>query len=180
MLQILQGNICQPWNKREDKTVLRCQWYRYYKVISTNLGTREKTRLSQMSMIQILQGNIYQPWNQREDKTFIRCPCYRYHKVISTNLGTREKTRRLSDINDTDTTRQYLSTLEPERRQDVYQMFMLQILQGNIYQSWNQREDKTFLRCQWFRYHKAIYINLGTRERTRRLSDVNDSDTTRQ
>ena len=36
---------------------------------------------------------------------------------------------------------------------------MIQIPQGNIYQSWNQRENKTFIRCQWFRYHKAIATN---------------------
>ena len=135
--------------------------------------------ISQISMIQIPQGSIYQPWNQREDKTFIRCPCYRYYKVISTNLGTREKTRRFSDVHVTDTTRQYLPTLEPERRQYVYQMSMLQIPQGNIYQPWNQREDKTFIRCPCYRYHKVVSTNLGTREKTRRLSDVNDSDTTR-
>ena len=38
-------------------------------------------------------------------------------------------------------------------------MSMIQILQGNIYQPWNKREDKTFIRCQWFRYHKAIATN---------------------
>ena len=173
MIQIPQGNIYQPWNKRADKTFLRCQRYRYHKAISTNLGTRERTRrfsdvndtdttrqylstleqerrqdVSQMSMMPIPQGNIYQPWNKREDKTFLRCQRYRYHKAISTNLGTRERTRRFSDVNDTDTTRQYLSTLEQERRQDVSQMSMMPIPQGNIYQPWNKRENKTFLRCQ--------------------------------
>ena len=135
--------------------------------------------VSQMSMIQILQGNIYQSWNKREDKTFRRCQWYRYYKVISTNLGTREKTRRLSDVNDSDTTRQYLPTLEPERRQDVYQMSMIQIPQGNSYQPGNKRENKTFIRRQWYRYYKVISTNLGTREKTRRLSDVHVTDTTR-
>jgi hypothetical protein len=94
-----------------------------------------------------------------------RCPCYRYTKVISTNLGTREKTRRFTDIHVTDTTRQYLPTLEPERRQDVYQISMIQIPQGSIYHPWNQREDKTFLRCPCYRYHKVISTNLGIREK---------------
>ena len=72
----------------------------------------------------------------------------------------------------------YLPTLEPERRKDVYQMSMLQIPQGNIYQPWNQREDKTFIRCPCYRYHKVVSTNLGIKEKTRRFSDVHVTDTT--
>ena len=36
MIQIPQGNIYQPWNQRENKTLIRCQWYRYHKAIATN------------------------------------------------------------------------------------------------------------------------------------------------
>ena len=40
------------------------------------------------------------------------------------------------------------NVMEQERKQDVSQMSMIQIPQGNIYQPWNKTEDKTFLRCQ--------------------------------